>query len=444
MEINIHVIRYRKKIVFFLLLLLALFPILPYSIISIIIVAFTFFSIWLFWDEGLDNFRLHGIAPFLYNSGFFILLCLTLFYSEDYGQGLKTLQASISILILPMVLIYFQPKYLERERNLIYIVFVGANFLYVLLLINYMFDNVTEFCYPELSELSIFQKYYYAKDVSFDFLLWCSENVNKTYLFVHKAYISLSFLFASILIIHMLSKGRNPNYGKILLIIALITFLFFVVYVYSIMNIFLMAVLLPLFVFFNLKKRKFLKMFISSFIMLCCIFIWNIGLKWTTGSKIKAFQAQIELLKKEKQNDGILERGLLNECNIALVRNNWIFGIGIGDVQTKLGECYVEKKEENDYFQKAFFNKMNSHNYYYLLLQSGGLFLLISFLIFAFYNIKLSIKHKHYTYLFFLILIMSNLFTENMLSRMYGVVFFSLFNNLFFAEIIEKRKINGG
>ena len=69
------------------------------------------------------------------------------------------------------------------------------------------------------------------------------------------------------------------------------------------------------------------------------------------------------------------------KCGLQLIKNNYVFGYGIGNTQYKLNECYSESN------QYKMINIYNSHNQYIDIVLKTGIIGLIVFLAFLSENI---------------------------------------------------------
>jgi O-antigen ligase len=163
----------------------------------------------------------------------------------------------------------------------------------------------------------------------------------------------------------------------------------------------------------------------------------------------------VDFIAKEFQEIGIFsnevassERGdvlsfdsryYINSCAYDIIKENPIIGVGVGDNQTSLNTCYLEKSSKLDIYKTIFKDNLNAHNQYSSYLISGGVVLLLLFISTLVYNARNAYHSNNYLYLFFIIIIAVNFMFENMMSRMYGVVFFSLIINMFGAKEINSN-----
>ncbi|MBT8223556.1 MAG: O-antigen ligase family protein, partial [Eudoraea sp.] len=106
----------------------------------------------------------------------------------------------------------------------------------------------------------------------------------------------------------------------------------------------------------------------------------------------------------------------------------WI-GYGTGDVQDKLIEVYQKNKE---LWRMQFFNSHNQFLDYQLRYGVLGALLLVVYLGYFFIY---AWQNADYLYLSFIAMIALGFLTENIIQRHWGIVFFSLFNSLYYFRI---------
>ena len=115
--------------------------------------------------------------------------------------------------------------------------------------------------------------------------------------------------------------------------------------------------------------------------------------------------------------------------SIDVFNENMLFGVGTGDINIELNRHYIL----NGHNYLALKNT-NTHNQYLdYLIKYGlvGFFLIFGAFVLYF---RKAWENKDSMYLMFLLLISLCMLTENILNRQYGIVFFFLFNSLFYLR----------
>ncbi len=118
-------------------------------------------------------------------------------------------------------------------------------------------------------------------------------------------------------------------------------------------------------------------------------------------------------------------RILVWQSDISLIKENYLYGVGTGDIKDELIKKYIA----SDY-KEILERKLNAHNQFFQttigLGVVGGL-VLVSLFISGIYN---AIKGKKKIFLAFLIILLLNFLVESMLEVQAGVMFYAFFNSL--------------
>ena len=132
-----------------------------------------------------------------------------------------------------------------------------------------------------------------------------------------------------------------------------------------------------------------------------------------------------EDLAEENANSTDLRQAIYTEA-IGLIQKSPVFGYGIGDYNDKLKQSYKEN-ELTLLLEKNY----NAHNQYLSSWLIGGLFSFLALVFLLGRNFFLSVKYKNHILFLVVTFYMIVMFTENILEREDGVIFFSLFLNYF-------------
>jgi O-antigen ligase len=116
-------------------------------------------------------------------------------------------------------------------------------------------------------------------------------------------------------------------------------------------------------------------------------------------------------------------------CSKDILQNNWLIGVGTGDVQDNLQRAYEKRK----FYFASRYNRYNAHNQYLQLWIANGIasvFLLVATLI-----IPLFLLHRNNAlkspYTFFLVFAGLIFFTESIFDTNKGIIWYSFFNSIF-------------
>ncbi len=117
-----------------------------------------------------------------------------------------------------------------------------------------------------------------------------------------------------------------------------------------------------------------------------------------------------------------------------IIQNNWITGVGNGDVQHAFDMQY---EKDNSLLSPS--NRVRAHNMYLTVWISFGVFGLILFLVFIFSYLKQSIKNNELLALMFISSAIVTFTIEDSIETQLGVCIFSLFIGLFINKIETNR-----
>ena len=436
-----------KYITIIFSILLFAYPFYPYAMISIVFLLFVLSIAVLNVETIKKNISdKRRIKIFLLLSSWLILLSFTVFYSEDKDSALKLLLRYLNALVIIFIFIFSIGEDILKKKYFFYLAFILSNFFFTLFIYYKAITVIETTCFPQIYFRSIIDKIVFTFSKPNHIIFSCFENEYKHSFFIHRVYNSMSFLFSSILIIEVLFESKFQKIIKILLVFIGVWFVFLIYYQFSVVNVFLTLVLLPIFVFIKIKTKKVKK---RNLFYMIGVFVFTLFVLYNLSSNSfntdsKQLTQAINMVKKfisgvaEGQVD---DRYEINEANKELFHKKPFFGYGIGDVQNELNNYYNVNKEKSDVYKRAYADNINSHNYYYFILLSGGIFLFLIYFISQMIIMKLSLTQKDWLYFIFLILFSANLIFENMLSRIHGVFFFSIFNSLFLSQYLNKIEI---
>ena len=121
-------------------------------------------------------------------------------------------------------------------------------------------------------------------------------------------------------------------------------------------------------------------------------------------------------------------RKLIWMIDTDLLKENWVWGIGPGKLNAEIFMQYFNRSISAG-FPLGYYDTHNQYIFFWLCFGLLGITLFLFMLIIQFWK---SIKHNNDLYLYLLILLTITFFTENVLSRQHGVIFYSVFTSLLF------------
>jgi len=124
----------------------------------------------------------------------------------------------------------------------------------------------------------------------------------------------------------------------------------------------------------------------------------------------------------------LLERIELWKTTTVLIKQHWLFGVGVGDHKQELDQQLIKQKSEITKKEKG------CHNQYLTIWLSGGIVLLLLFLTMLLAPLFFKTRYR-LLYMMFFIIITVSMFTEDTINTHAGVTFFAFFNSLFLLGV---------
>jgi O-antigen ligase len=386
-----------------------LFPIYPENFEPLFIGLFLVFAIYYALKKRICILKIGNnfTSLLIINTSLFVILLISLLYSNNLDFGLESIFRFLPLLIFPVGFFLLKDnKYIYRSK------------LFTIGKLLFYFSTLILF-------ISIFLVFYYRGFVTENFFLNYSYRIifQLGKFSMHPIYASIVTLIALIFSISLF-KIKSYKYviifGNILLTINL-----FLLSRKS--AIIIMCLLFLGFFLFNKKIKSNLKMFFSLFIALFLI----VTIKFIPDISNR-FNDLYSLLDANKSTSTNLRLNLIN-LSIDAIKEKPFLGYGIGDTKDVLSEL----EKQYDFFKGKYYN---THNQFLGFLISTGFLGLFIFLLFLFKNWKSAILGG-YEQLSIIFLFVSFMFIENILERQNGVIFFSFFINYFsFYNEVNKSK----
>jgi len=335
----------------------------------------------------------------------FLVYLTGLLYSENLEYGLFDLQIKFSLFLFPLFLATIDLKTIKVRINHFLIAFTAGCFLITIILPVHSFFNFLET--KSISE------FFYGK------LAW----------YIHASYIAMFLVFAIGLITYYLQTKyeKTSSLKKIILIFLLTYFFIFIIMLSSKAGIISLVLVLLFNIGYVFYKKQFLKGTVFLIILLVA-FYGTINVFSVTAKRLSAAQGTINSEKIENNtSESTAERLLIWKSSLSIIKHNFLFGVGTGDVKDRLMAEYKKR-----YISNAYLHRLNAHNQYFQTFIAIGFFGFIILIVSLVFPAFVSIKNRNILYLLFLFLISFNFLFESMLERQAGVVFYAFFNSLMF------------
>ena len=342
---------------------------------------------------------------------FFSLYPVSLLYTEHFDNGLFNIEKHLSYLFVPLVVLTSTTS----KQAISWALGIFSYSLVFLLVFCFLVAlhgfYVTGETQVLINEIVVSRFQYYG-------LASAMPGWHPTYVAMY-ANFALAYLFLKTLN-HWNEIGPSIkfiNIGSIIVIIVSVLFLS------SFMGIMVLIITVIFCAFYALVKFRRKRAIILSIVLISGVAIGVFALDNRISDSIKdLLNDKMEATDEQSERNTLTIRLAKWSTSIDIIKSNIIFGVGPGDAPFELYEMY--KIRGHDYLAE---HKYNPHNQYLEILLSFGL---IGFMIFIFLYgnfLKLALKGKNVLLLILLIIIGLTGFTESILERQQGVLFFSFF-----------------
>lgn len=387
------------------LLILSLFPIFPFFIVSLSIFAYVGLILMSKFFHKKHVTNKHSVIISLHIL-FYFLLIVRLFFTDNLSDGLNHLQPSLSLIVFPIIWLISNTSLNKIQRDNILKCFTLSSLILALYI--------------------LFFSIYYAFTTSGEYIIYFKE---VKYLDIHPSYVSLYFL-AAILFLFLTFDKRNRKI-KVISLLMMIFFVFMIL-AFSSRNAIVILIIVGTFelfkrIQFSLQK-KLIILTISFSILLSAVFL----LRPLYKKIIETINPSEFVLPYKKFPTSTQIRLGIYDCSFPIIKENWLTGKGGINFERDINTCY-EKYKNYDTIN------YNSHNYYLYLIGSSGIFCLMFFLGLLFFHFKKALYCRDFFYLYILLALVITLLTENFLSRVYGVVFTMFFLTVFLKSNIQQE-----
>lgn len=413
--------KYDKRELFFNFALVSLLICLPlsefFTRIAIILMA-------LAWVVNRNYRNLSGLLNYkaLVLIAFYLVYVVGMLYTEDKQNGYFQLEQKLSLVIFPLLLAT-TPKISSRFIERAFMCFVVSCVV------------ATLFCLFQGLRLNYLNNHF--ETVQMEIL---TNQKLAGYIGMHSTYFSIYLLFAIFILINYLTTFRR-TVQKNVLVISIITYLSYFILLLAARVVILAFIFICLGAFFiSLYKRR---INLKSTVIIVLIASCFIGITLQTNYLKKRFKQiytfnMSDLIGSNSEN-GVTDRIFLWQNGIELVRKSPLIGAGTGDVNIEMDRQYEKLLSENDNFSpsvvvaiKSFAtDNLNAHNQFLQVTIALGVMGLLLFLMTIFVSVNIAFKKRQYLFLAFLVLFFFSSFTECLLDRQSGVVFYAFINSLF-------------
>lgn len=190
---------------------------------------------------------------------------------------------------------------------------------------------------------------------------------------------------------------------------------------------------LLLFLVYRFKSHLTLKKGLILFLVFLIIMVLMVRLFPEPFSRFNSLTSiSLENIDKTSSESTTVRILIWNE-SLDLIKNNFMFGTGVGDANDELRKAY-----QRDGLTGAFEHRFNAHNQFFQTFIGLGVIGFVILLMLIFGPVFKGIKTRNFLLFVFSFLIVSNFMVESMLQTSAGVLFFVFFY-CFFHLVDEKQ-----
>ena len=344
----------------------------------------------------------------------YLLYLAGLIHTSNFQYAWEDLEIKLSILLFPLILSTFDfPVCNRQEMGYVLKVFAAGCIASSLVMLGHAFYA------------SVFLKqsgaFYYTN------LAWG----------FHPSYFAmyLTFAFSNILyflLIRRSVKGVPQLTGHILI---LLLFTLMIILLSSKAGLLIWATVIVFYTFLLMFRYRRIIAGILFMAVSLTVFTSFLLLFPLAGDRV--LQAKEDMASKDSvqnSNRSTGERVVIWNASKKIIKENFLFGVGTGDVKDKLQEEY-----RNANAPLVLEKKYNAHNQYLQTQIALGIFGLLMLLAMMIVPAFIALKQKYYIYFAFILITGISMLFESMLERQQGVVFYIFFNTLLFATVSNRE-----
>ncbi|GAA4109820.1 hypothetical protein GCM10022393_06610 [Aquimarina addita] len=377
----------------------------PFFIVSIILGVVNIF-------KSQKKFFLYNKALLLFPV-YFIVLSLSLVYTDNLSDGIELVQRSLSLLLFPIIFLFVKEDALT-VRKLFNFLLLG---LIVSFFINFaiaIHDSVLFVKGDDSIELTSISSLIETLILVWNFFIGAEFSV-----LVNPSYVSVYIL----LVLSYFLKKELITGIRFFIVTLLFLYLFLLASLAAYLILFMMSVLL----IFAVKDTSKRYLMLIIFFLGLIVFLNNPRV-FDFYSRVKSYENTTSYDHTASEKSRILTW----QASLQLIKEAPFFGYGVGDANDVL----IEKYKELGYIYN-YQNRYNAHNQFLQTLLHTGI-IGLGILVFIFVLLALRMKRSSNELAVLLILFISLMF-ESMLVRFNGIVFFSIVIPL----LLKKRSILG-
>jgi len=397
------------NLVFLGIFIFGLYPLIPHKYEGFSVALLAGSSIIFIVTKGKNK---RYTKTFYIVSSLYVILFASSMWSSDKIESFNKMETMLSLLILPIVF-YLLLGESVTDFSKIRKLFLKSYYVSSMLFTTIIFHVFTVYKNP--------------KYLKYDSNFFRSALIENNYLGEHPIYVSIFISIAIIFGFSFLDKERKFTWKNFLILLfqGYLIILLILLMSKGVVLALIIALILNL-----IRQKRIKKVHVLSLILALGVFFILVPEK---NNRFKEM-SNLNSYKVLDENNSTSIRVIIYKCAVETIFKNPLFGVGIGDVQELLDQCYFKEKSN---FTKE---KYNSHNQYLYTWLSAGIIGVLIFLSLLGYYFKKAIQYNDSIMFSVLVLYCIIFLFENVLSRQSGVIFFSFILNYFLWDNLNRNK----
>lgn len=389
---------------FICLLAIAFFMPLTDKPLGILIGIFALFSVF----DGFLNksFKIYNWPIFILIILFFFIHLVSVAWSDNQNRAWFDVEVKLSLLIFPIAFVAQNPFLRRHLKYILYSFVLGAIVSSLLML------TIAYFNYQDIGSIA----FYYTNISLF-----------------HPSYMAMYFIMAiAIIIKFMVNKKRSvafittSSFG-ILILLRMIFLLQSKAGMLTIIAISIFLLIISVIKLRSLLLKIAITLLVASFSLIMV----------QKSSRLQAMISSVEEISESGSSDDSTTGVRFEIWKIAWnqIQNNWLIGVGAGDIKPVIFEDY-----EKHNIEVAMRKNLNIHNQYLETFLGQGIIGIALLLALFYFGFKEAAQRKDWMLSVFLLIIAISFAPESMLNTQAGVVFFAFFFNFLFLLKDETKE----
>lgn len=331
---------------------------------------------------------------------FFLTTCISALFSDNKSDALFNVEVKLSLLFIPYFIFCF--KWPGEIVKKCLISFVSGCFFACL----YLIIRATVFSlngHPEYFFYTLFSD------------------------LIHASYFAMYLILAiSVVVLYYPVWYRNEKNIRYLSTVFLITFSLVIFLCSSKLGLISFFVCMPLLLYHKFKSSFTITRALIAVLVLVILIFTLSKIFPESFNRLDSITSMSAQPVDKTSSESTAVRILIWDQCLHLIKNNFIFGVGVGDVNDVLFESYKQNG-----ITGALQHKLNAHNQYlqtFVGMGCIGFILLLSVTLFQFIK---AILNRNFILTITMLLIVLNFLVESMLQTSAGTLFFVFFLCIF-------------